>query len=119
MPAVNRSLFPELAFFISLLGVGAFCYAVTDFWNERFPNANTLSLEALTHEPGSPGRVFLLDENDVVDMVAQLEDATNDAYRWSETAGLKQLIRSDRLSLAWAIDQVAEGRPVSGQKDAA
>ena len=36
------------------LGVGAFCYAVTDFWNERFPNVNTLSLEALTHEPGSP-----------------------------------------------------------------
>ena len=101
------------------LGVGAFCYAVTDFWNERFPNANTLSLEALTHEPGSPGRVFLLDENDVVDMLAQLEDATKGAYRWSETAGLKQLIRSDRLSLAWAIDQVAGGYPAIGQKDAA
>lgn len=101
------------------LGVGAFCYAVTDFWNERFPNANTLSLEALTHEPGSPGRVFLLDENDVVDMLAQLEAATKGAYRWSETAGLKQLIRSDRLSLAWAIDQVAGGYPAIGQKDAA
>ena len=101
------------------LGVGAFCYAVTDFWNERFPNANTLSLEALTHEPGSPGRVFLLDENDVVDMLAQLEDSTKGAYRWSETAGLKQLIRSDKLGLAWAIDQVAEGYPAIGQKDAA
>ena len=101
------------------LGVGAFCYAVTDFWNERFPNANTLSLEALTHEPGSPGRVFLLDENDVVDTLAQLEDSTKGAYRWSETAGLKQLIRSDKLGLAWAIDQVAEGYPAIGQKDAA
>ena len=79
------------------LGVGAFCYVVTDFWNERFPNANTLSLEALTHEPGSPGRVFLLDENDVVDMLAQMEDATKGAYRWSETAGLKQLIRSGQM----------------------
>ena len=101
------------------LGIGAFCYAVTDFWNERFPNANTLSLEALTHEPGSPGRVFLLDENDVVDMLAQLEDSAKGAYRWSETAGLKQLIRSDKLGLAWAIDQVAEGYPAIGQKDAA
>ena len=101
------------------LGVGAFCYAVTDFWNERFLNANTLSLEALTHEPGSPGRVFLLDENDVVDMLSQLEDATRGAYRWSETAGLKQLIRSDKLDLAWAIDRVAEGYPAIGQKDAA
>ena len=101
------------------MGVGAFCYAVTDFWNERFPNANTLSLEALTHEPGSPGRVFLLDENDVVDMLAQLEDSTKGAYRWSETAGLKQLIRSGQIGLEWAIDQVAEGYPAIGQKDAA
>ena len=100
------------------LGVGAFCYAVTDFWNERFPNANTLSLEALTHEPGSPGRVFLLDENDVVDMLAQMEDTTNGAYRWSETAGLKQLIRSDMMGPEWAIDQVARGYSSTGQKDA-
>ena len=89
------------------LGVGVFCYAVTDFWNERFPNANTLSFEALAHEPGSPGRVFQLDENDVVDMLAGLEDTTKGAYRWSETAGLKQLIRSDAMSVAWAIDLVA------------
>ena len=74
----------------------------------------------MTHEPGSPGRVFLLDENDVVDMLAQLEDATKGAYRWSETAGLKQLIRSGKLwVLEWAIDQVAEGYPAIGQKDAA
>ena len=89
------------------LGVGVFCFAVTDFWNERFPNANTLSFEALAHEPGSPGRVFQLDENDVVDMLAGLEDATKGAYRWSETAGLKQLIRSDAIGVAWAIDLLA------------
>ena len=89
------------------LGVGVFCYAVTDFWNECFPGANTLSFEALAHEPGSPGRVFLLDENDLVDMLAGLEDATKGAYRWSETAGLKQLTRRDEMSTQWAIEQVA------------
>ena len=36
------------------LGGGAFCYAVTDFWNDRFPTPSTLSFEALAHEPGSP-----------------------------------------------------------------
>ena len=86
------------------LGVGAFGYAVTDFWNERFPGASTLSFEALAHEPGSPGRVFLLDENDVVDMLASLEEATKGAYRWSETAGLKQLIRSETMTAPWAIE---------------
>ena len=101
------------------LGIGAFCYAVTDFWNERFPNANTLSLEALTHEPGSPGRVFLLDENDVVDMLAQMEDATKGIYWWSETAGLKQLIRSGQMGHEWAIDQVAESYAPMRHRDVA
>ena len=89
------------------LGVGTYCYAVTDFWNRYLPNANTLSFEALAHEPGSPGRVFLLDENDMVDRLADLEEATNGAYRWSETTGLKQLIRNDEMSIERAIDFIA------------
>ena len=101
------------------LGVEAFCYAVTDFWNDRFPNVNTLSLEVLTHEPGSPGRVFLLDENDVVDMLVQMEDRTNGAYRWSETAGLKQLMRDRQLDDEWAMSQVAESYAHTRQRDAA
>ena len=38
--------------------------------------ANTLSFEALNHEPGSPGRVFLLEENDIVDMLVALEEVS-------------------------------------------
>ena len=79
------------------LGSGVFCYAVTDFWNRSFSGANTLSFEALNHEPGCPARVFLLEENEMVDMLVTLEEASNGIYRWSETAGLKQLIRSRRL----------------------
>lgn len=80
------------------LGHGVFCYAVTDFWNRSFSNANTLSFEALNHEPGCPARVFMLEENDMVDMLAALEETSDGIYRWSETAGLKQLIRSQPLS---------------------
>lgn len=79
------------------LGAGVFGYAVTDFW-KGFSGANTLSFEALAHEPGSPGRVFVLDENALVDLLADLEVATSGVYRWSETAGLKQLIRTRPLS---------------------
>ena len=57
-----------------------------------------MSFEALSHEPGSPGRTFLLEENDMVDLLISLEDASRGAYRWSETAGLKQLIRSRPIS---------------------
>ena len=75
------------------LGGGVFSYAITEFWR-KFSKAATLSFEALAHEPGSPGRVFLLDENDLVDRLTTLEDVTEGFYRWSETAGLKQLIRN-------------------------
>ena len=80
------------------LGVGVLCYAVTDFWQRYSASANTLSFEAIAHEPGSPGRVFLLDENSLVDLLGGLEELTTGAYRWSETAGLKQLIREQPLT---------------------
>lgn len=75
------------------LGDGVFTYALMDFWS-RYSNAATLSFEAIAHAPGGPGRVFLFDENDVADRLAALDEVTNGALRWSETAGLKQVIRN-------------------------
>lgn len=85
------------------LGQGVFCHAVTEFWLGHLPNARTLSFEALAHEPGSPGRVFLLDENDLVDRLTNLEDVSDGLYRWSETTGLKQLIRNRDLDRKLAV----------------
>ena len=79
------------------LGAGIFSYAVTDFWSRYSSTANTMSFEALAYEPGSPGRVFLLDENGLVDLLGEMEEITAGAYRWSETAGLKQLIREREI----------------------
>lgn len=78
----------------STLGDGVFVYALIDFWKRNSPNTATLAFEAIAHAPGSPGRVFAFDENDVADRLAVLDDATDGALRWSETAGLKQVVRS-------------------------
>lgn len=80
------------------LGPGMVAYAVHDYWLGRslarpVSTARTLSFEALAHEPGSPGRVFVLDENALADFLLEIEDVTCGTYQWSETAGLKQLIR--------------------------
>lgn len=99
------------------LGPGVFCYAVTDFWNRTFGNANTLSFEALNHEPGCPARVFMLEENDMVDMLMALEEASNGVYRWSETAGLKQLIRSRELSADEELEHVKQDYSAVRHKD--
>ena len=89
----------------STLGDGVFAYALVDFWSRFHPNAATLSFEAIAHAPGSPGRVFQFDENDVADRLAVLDDATDGALRWSETAGLKQVVRNieigEETALSW------------------
>lgn len=89
----------------STLGGGVFVYALIDFWDRQYRNSPTLSFEAITYSPGSPGRVFQLDENDVADRLAALDEITGGALRWSETAGLKQVIRNietnKRTALSW------------------
>ena len=86
------------------LGDGIFVYALIDFWL-RYSNASTLSFEVIAHAPGGPGRVFLFDENDVADRLAALDEITGGALRWSETAGLKQVVRDididEDTALAW------------------
>lgn len=74
------------------LNPAVFAYATTQFWQRSHDSVSTLSLEALFHDPGSPGRVFVLDEESVVDLAVELEAATGGAIAWSETAGLRQLI---------------------------
>ena len=87
------------------LGDGVFTYALIDFWSRYTPTAATLSFEAIAHAPGGPGRVFLFDENDVDDRLAALDDVTDGALRWSETAGLKQVVRNidlnEEAALSW------------------
>jgi hypothetical protein len=75
---------------------GVFAAALDAFWT-RQGDAKTLSYEMVAHEPGSPGRVFLLDEADLANRLLELEGTTKGAIRWSETAGLKQLLRDGPL----------------------
>ena len=93
------------------LGAGMVAFAVHEFWSGRSAvrpvlTARTLSFEALAYEPGSPGCVFVLDENALVDLLLEIEEVTHGAYRWSETAGLKQLICEREVSPGEAFEYV-------------
>ncbi|WP_422384239.1 DUF4007 family protein [Roseibium album] len=74
------------------LGQGVFAYALLEFW-DKVSSSNSLSFEMIAQAPGSPGRVFLLDENDVADRLIDIETVTGGLLKWSETAGLKQVLR--------------------------
>lgn len=84
------------------LGDGVFTYALLKFWQCHSGLSATLSFEAIAHEPGSPGRTFLFDENDLVDKLTRLEETTEGKVRWSETAGLKQVVRESNLDFELA-----------------
>jgi len=85
----------------SSLTDGVFLYAVCDFWN-RFTEANTLNFQTLLLEAGSPGRVFLLEESELAFRLMDVSRQTGGLISWSETAGLKQLIRTDKFESSFA-----------------
>ena len=102
------------------LGKGVFLYALLDFWDKRTETeASTLSFEAITHEPGSPGRVFLLDEDNVADYLLALDEITKGALHWSETSGLKQVIRASGKNIADKLSYIEEDFSLPKRKDAA
>lgn len=68
-----------------------FALALVEFWQLHFPTRGTLSIETVAHEPGSPGRVFLLDEESLADRLERIADATGGALVWDEGAGLRQV----------------------------
>ena len=86
------------------LGDGVFVYSLLDFW-KRYPGLATLSFEAIAHMPGSPGRVFQFDENDVANRLARLDAFTGGALKWSETAGVRQVVSginvAEQQPLSW------------------
>ncbi|MDE0343139.1 MAG: DUF4007 family protein [Deltaproteobacteria bacterium] len=100
------------------LGDGVFTYALLDFWS-RYSKAASLSFEAIAHAPGGPGRVFLFDENDVVDRLAALDGATGGALQWSETAGIKQVERNFDIGETSALSWIPNDYRASAERKAA
>jgi len=64
---------------------------IDEFW-KKYTEAQTLSLEAVSYEPCSPGRVFCLDEDAVAERLYSIDKVPGSFISWSETAGLRQVI---------------------------
>lgn len=81
------------------LKIGVFIYSLLDFWESKFNNSSTLSLESILFDPCSPGRVFLLDEEAVLEKITNIEEMLSGKIIWSETAGMRQLIKQNDADL--------------------
>lgn len=81
-----------------------FLYALIDYWTNAASNQSTLSFESIAYDPGSPGRVFKLDEDSLAERLIGLDRSTNGSYQWSDTAGQKQIICTSEFSLNQALE---------------
>jgi hypothetical protein len=76
-----------------------FLLAVSCFWEENFKKNSSLSLEALLFDAESPGRIFMLDENAILDQIYKVAKISSKFVDWSETAGMRQFTRKPTKSL--------------------
>ena len=86
---------------------GVFLYALHEFWKWYAPDQNTISVESLAYEPGSPGRVFKLDENSLVERLAEIDDCSGGQFLWTDTAGVRNVARGTKESSALALLELA------------
>lgn len=71
---------------------GIFDLALLDFWNGAI-GESSLAFESIAHAPGSPGRVFKLDENSLAERLFGLESRTNGALFWTDSSGIRQVMK--------------------------
>lgn len=83
-----------------------FLFALLEFWRLHYPSRRSFSVDFLTYERGSPGLVFLLDEDSVAERLSRLDDLTHGALSWDESSGMRQIygVRLDMLD-GWKVLQ--------------
>ncbi len=75
------------------LSDGVFALALWRFWRRWHSTSPTISVEQASYAPGSPGRIFKLDEDSVLERMTRMDRVTEGALIWSDTAGLRQVAR--------------------------
>jgi hypothetical protein len=79
----------------SSLNDAFFAWALVDFWDTHHLGETSLTFESIAYGPGSPGRVFKLDEESTAERLFALSSLTSGRLKWSDTSGLRQVYRSD------------------------
>jgi hypothetical protein len=92
---------------------GILLYAVLCFWEAFSPTAETLALHDLARQPGSPGRLFKIDESFLAERMESVEKRTAGCLTYGETAGLRQLYRRKKPD---AMQILAEAYAIGGQR---
>ncbi|MDQ0333046.1 hypothetical protein QFZ88_005428 [Mesorhizobium sp. YL-MeA3-2017] len=74
-----------------------FALVLKRFWERHHNSSPTISVEQVQYGPGSPGRVFKLDEDSLVARLMAIGEPTGGKMIWTDTAGLRQVALNGRL----------------------
>jgi hypothetical protein len=70
-----------------------FAFCLQDFWNKCLAHEATLRLSDVANAPYSPGRIFQLSEWDIRERLEHLEEDSDRAFRFEETALFQRITR--------------------------
>ena len=68
-----------------------FFYCLDDFWTNYHPQEKSLQFREVASGHGSPGQIFKLPEQEIRDRLEDIEDFTDGAMRFRESANLRQI----------------------------
>ena len=76
----------------SSLHPALFAYCLLDYWEKHGRQSSSMEFGQLLHNVGSPGKVFRVDENSLVDYLDKVETLTEGSILWTDQAGIRSLI---------------------------
>lgn len=79
------------------LPVEVFLYCLVDYWKENLIQSPTISVDSVATNPGSPGRLYRLN-NAAVDYFLNQCALIDERFKWTDTLGMRSL----------ACDQISE-----------
>jgi hypothetical protein len=85
-----------------------FAYALHEHFSRRQNKVETMSIQECLYGEASPGQVFKLDENSLIEYVEDLEDTMGGSIILDETAGLKQIYRRQSFDPLKVLDNYYE-----------
>ncbi|MCD9187012.1 MAG: DUF4007 family protein [Pyrinomonadaceae bacterium] len=74
-----------------------FLFALSEFWKKYYQNNKSLAIEKIVYDSGSPGRVFKLDEESIMQRLENIYDLSQGVFSFGETAGLKQIYKQKEI----------------------
>lgn len=89
-----------------------FAFCLQEFWRKCREHESTLQLSDIVNSRYSPGRIFLLSEWDVRDRLERLEEDSDGAFRFEETALFQRIVRVRKANEATLLSAIYESEAV-------